>query len=335
MAEHEHLSRLKEALKAQGHRLLETEWLGWNAGYRFRCTKGHLNSRSGTQIIRVAVGCPTCRALEALQRLRALAKLNGGTCLTGEYLGRETRHEFRCAQGHIFEAAARKIVEGSWCRKCAQVKHGERMRDRHGLTRLNGIARQHGGECLSVEYKTVNRSYRFRCARGHEWVTSGAEVVRGAWCRLCADMQKSEAYRREDGLSELHRIAKSRGGQCFAESYDGGKAYYRFRCEKGHEWETIGARIFRGTWCFTCGHEGRRLGMDVMRELAAEHGGQCVSQTYVNSETKLQWECARGHRWHARPSNIRAGHWCIQCHILSLITRPKTRRRRRYEAVGV
>jgi hypothetical protein len=39
-----------------------------------------------------------CRALEALQQLRALAKLNGDTCLTGKYPGRETRHEFRCAQ---------------------------------------------------------------------------------------------------------------------------------------------------------------------------------------------------------------------------------------------
>jgi hypothetical protein len=87
MAEHAHLSRLKAALEAQGHRLLETEWLGWNAGYRFRCTKGHLNSRSGTQIIRVAVGCSTCRALEALQWLRALAKLNGGTCLTRRISG--------------------------------------------------------------------------------------------------------------------------------------------------------------------------------------------------------------------------------------------------------
>jgi hypothetical protein len=39
-----------------------------------------------------------CRALEALQQLRAFTKFNGGTCLTGKYLGRETRHEFRCAQ---------------------------------------------------------------------------------------------------------------------------------------------------------------------------------------------------------------------------------------------
>jgi hypothetical protein len=41
---------------------------------------------------------PMCRALEALQQLRAFTKFNGGTCLTGKYLGRETRHEFRCAQ---------------------------------------------------------------------------------------------------------------------------------------------------------------------------------------------------------------------------------------------
>ncbi|AEG71869.1 conserved hypothethical protein (plasmid) [Ralstonia solanacearum Po82] len=69
--------------------------------------------------------------------------------------------------------------------------------------------------------------------------------------------------------------------------------------------------------------------------MAAERGGRCLSDTYVNVLTTLEWECARGHRWHSTPRNIRAGHWCAQCANLSKITRHETRRKRRHEAVEV
>ncbi len=35
-----------------------------------------------------------------------------------------------------------------------------------------------------------------------------------------------------------------------------------------------------------------------------------MSTQYVNTKTSLQWECAAGHRWFARPVRIKAGDWC-------------------------
>lgn len=121
---------------------------------------------------------------------------------------------------------------------------------------------------------------------------------------------------------------------CQVDSYAGAKALYMFRCEQGYEWQTNGARIFRGTWCPICAYEGRRLKIELMRDLATQRGGRCVSERYVNNASKLEWGCARGNRWPATPSTIRAGHWCAQCHFLSLVTLPQTRCKRRYEAAN-
>lgn len=329
------LERVRERLAENGHELLDAEWRGWNAPYRFRCAHGHEARRSGSHASRFLIDCPTCRDAKKLDRLQQIARQAGGECLSDRYAGRLATYRFRCGLGHEFEARASKILEGSWCKQCARLRHTKAVRDPNGLSRLQQLARQRGGECLSHTYTRLADKYHFRCTSGHEWSTSGQEVARGAWCGLCAYEARSEAYLRKDGLAALHQIAQSHSGQCLADHYGGANARYRFRCENGHEWETKGARVLRGGWCATCANERRRLGIEVMREMAAQRGGQCLSDTYVNNASKLEWECAHGHRWQAAPGTIRAGHWCAQCHFQSLIKLPRTRRRRRYEAVAV
>ncbi len=279
---------------------------------------------------------------------------------------------------------------------CARALHSKKMTDPAGLKGLRTIAKERGGRCLSTQFTRLVDRYLFRCAQGHEWTTSGHEVKRGAWCRICADQRKVLAYRSKDGLERLRECARSRGGSCLASQYEGSKAYYAFRCREGHKWETLGARIFRGTWCPQCQHAALRFGIDAMRKLAgekggaclsqeyrnaatrlqwecalghrwqataasivaghwcaachresltlgidlmrgiaAEHDGKCVSETYINSSTRLEWECARGHRWLATPNTIRNGHWCARCYFIRITTRPETQRKRRHEPVAV
>ncbi|OXI72963.1 hypothetical protein DF153_25010 [Burkholderia cenocepacia] len=40
---------------------------------------------------------------------------------------------------------------------------------------------------------------------------------------------------------------------------------------------------------------------------------QCLSRTYKNAATKLEWACAHGHHWSAVPGAIVAGRWCRVC----------------------
>ncbi len=57
----------------------------------------------------------------------------------------------------------------------------------------------------------------------------------------------------------------------------------------------------------------RRLTLDDMQNSAAEHGGRCLSSSYHNVGTKLEWECDQGHRWFASANQIRRGSWCPVC----------------------
>ncbi len=50
-----------------------------------------------------------------------------------------------------------------------------------------------------------------------------------------------------------------------------------------------------------------------MQKLAEKRGGKCLSNFYVNNNTKLHWECAKGHTWSAVPGSIQQGQWCPRC----------------------
>lgn len=60
-----------------------------------------------------------------------------------------------------------------------------------------------------------------------------------------------------------------------------------------------------------------------VQEVAKSYGGECLSQFYINNDTKLEFKCKEKHIWMTTPHNIFDGCWCHQCGIKNAI---KTRK---------
>jgi len=57
-----------------------------------------------------------------------------------------------------------------------------------------------------------------------------------------------------------------------------------------------------------------KLTLDEFKEIARDRGGKCLSNEYINVDTKLQWECKEGHMWWAKASHIKyRNQWCPAC----------------------
>jgi len=325
------LSRLRHAAEAEGITCLASAWDNWQASYPFECRHGHRFMRSASFVVQHRISCPECRNAERLANLKHVAKARGGECLETAWQGGGVRHRFQCARGHIWQAMPSKVTnEGSWCRRCAQQDHGQKRMRKDGLASLQNVAGQRGGALLDTVYTGMHLRYRFSCAEGHHWQAEGAEIIRGSWCRKCAIADKRIQYRLPDGLARLRAAALAKQGVCLSSEYIMARSRYQFRCQKGHEWETAGHRIFRGNWCPACAHDGLRRSIEEMRELAQKRGGSCLSEHYTNSVTKLQWECHRGHQWYAIPGAVTKGHWCASCAHLNRISNPHSKARRKY-----
>jgi hypothetical protein len=57
----------------------------------------------------------------------------------------------------------------------------------------------------------------------------------------------------------------------------------------------------------------KKLTIKDMKTLAKERGGKCLSNEYINSQTRLLWQCKKGHEWQAAPADVRRGYWCGKC----------------------
>jgi hypothetical protein len=178
------------------------------------------------------------------------------------------------------------------------------------LEQAQALAKLRGGECFSSSVPAMTIKVKWKCKCGYVWDARLADIKIGQWCPKCAGNVAST-------LEEYRAIAISRGGQCLSVNYVNADTKLRWRCSQGHEWDARAISVKRGDWCKRCwasqNADKTRLSIPIMQETARRRGGVCLSDCYVNANTKLEWKCALGHVWSAKPGKIRFGSWCPQC----------------------
>jgi len=167
------------------------------------------------------------------------------------------------------------------------------------------LANSKGGYCLSTEYINSKTKLKWECAEGHRWHAKLNSIQQGRWCMKCSGSEKKS-------IQEMQEIAIARGGYCLSTEYINNKTKLSWECNEGHRWHATPNSIQRGSWCMKCSGKEKKS-IQEMRDLAKSRGGDCLSEVYVNMNTKLLWECAKGHIWHAVPNSILQGHWCAVC----------------------
>jgi len=165
---------------------------------------------------------------------------------------------------------------------------------------IQKIAKARGGECLSDEYVNATHPMKFRCSKGHEWVTTFQTVYyNGTWCPECADMPWKPCGAKGKGLykytfKEVKERVKERGGKVISRKADynmGVNSRLWIRCENGHKWLAYIEDIIRGkTWCKRCGGQGgrdkkenrkcRKKSLDLNDALR-------IAKSYVNDKGRL------------------------------------------------
>lgn len=243
---------------------------------------------------------------QILNELRIIAKEKGGSCLADTYINNSSKILWECKQGHQWKASSGSVKSGSWCPYCAGTL-------RSTIEEMRRIAKERGGQCLSIAYKNTHTKLLWECAKGHQWKAVPFSVKRGSWCPICATEIKADALRFD--LGKLRQIAEKRGGKCLSDTYINTNSKLLWECANGHQWEARPSNIKRGKWCPYCSGIAR-LTIEEMRDIAETRGGKCLSKIYKNNKTKLLWECAEGHQWKATPDKIKRGSWCPECWAL-------------------
>ena len=293
------------AIKKEG-RCLSDKYLGIEDKLTFECSKGHKWNATANSIKLKGSWCGTCAGTGRLniEDMHQVANERGGSCLSKKYVNSRTKLNWQCSEGHKWSAMPGSVRHGAWCKECSGTNP-------YSLKDIKKMAEERGGLCKSESYSGAHTNLLWKCSEGHTWKATPNSIRRGSWCKTCS--REIMAQKQRLSIDDMQKIAKERGGKCLSILYKNNQTKLEWECDKGHKWRAIPANIRNhGKWCPECSGNAR-LTIEDMHLIAKERGGKCLSQKYINSITKLDWKCAKGHEWSAVPSSIKSGTWCRKC----------------------
>jgi len=187
----------------------------------------------------------------------------------------------------------------SWCPICAGNV-------RKSIKDMQLFAKKMGGKCLSKKYTNTSTKLTWECENGHKWESKPSHIIAGHWCPYCAGLHKT--------AQDMKKLAEKREGRCLSNEYIDDKTKLLWECKYGHKWEATPTNIKdKGAWCPYCAGNGKKT-IEELNKTAAEHDAKCLSDKYINTHTKYQWKCFKGHVWEASlNTNLKRSDFCPIC----------------------
>jgi hypothetical protein len=281
---------------------------------KFKCKQGHKFDITPSKI-KQGRWCPICGRKKQADKLRGnidemheIAKSRGGKCLSSEYKTNIDKLKWKCKEGHIWDATPNKIKQGRWCPYCS-TGFSERV-------------------CRKYFEIIFNKKFP---KKKYSWLinTSGNKMELDGYCdelNLAFEYQgrqhyESIAFRRYSKLfDKLKKDDDLKQKQCKANNVTlitipysvelkNMQKYIVEECKKKSIElpEKINFVDFRKLDVYN------KESLKILKKIAEDKGGKCLSNKYISTYTKLKWECNKGHIWEATPGNVIQGRWCPTC----------------------
>lgn len=172
------------------------------------------------------------------EEVKKIIENKKGKLLSNIYPGAIRKIEIECKNGHKWSTRFSHIKSGHWCSKCM----GNSIST---IEEMNSIAEKREGLCLSTNYINAHTKLKWQCKHGHIWLAKPHDIKSdNTWCPYCAGKHKT--------IERCHEYAKSRGGLCLSEKYEGVKTNLLWQCSEGHNWMATPRIVDVGTWCKKC-----------------------------------------------------------------------------------
>ncbi len=309
----EKFNQVKAIAKSHAGTCVSKEYTSLRTALTWRCANGHEWQSSPEKILN-GRWCKTCRdrnkvtrqLKEQLEAMQQKATIHGGKCLSNTYRHVQFPLQWQCRNGHTWNASAQSVKQGRWCKQCDKVEHLNE--------KLSAVISANKGGCLTPAQNIQKETdtIHMTCQYGHEWNTTVINILQGTWCVTCGYLSSTESNRIYT-YERFCMLVKGKGGRVNSKKseFKNAQSKVTLQCGKKHEWTVIAKRILDGRWCPHCSKSKKKT-LEDMQEIAASHGGECLSTEYINGNHELEWRCEEGHTWKAKYRSAKTA-WCRIC----------------------
>lgn len=186
---------------------------------------------------------------------------------------------WQCSEGHKWLGRYSSIVQGHGCPHCAGLAV-KVVADYYAL------AAKRGYTWLGPEVANGSTNTWWRCSKGHEFESSYANVAANKCGQCSANRRRTPA--------DFEALAARKGFTWLGPEVSNSSTKTRWRCSKGHEWETTytSARL---NGCPHCSGKAQKTDADYL-EVARANGFEWLGPLVATSR-KTRWRCRFGHEW--------------------------------------
>ncbi len=218
--------------------------------------------------------------------------------LLSPYINSTSKVDIECEEKHIFHSRPVQINRNQWCPFCAgnspiagKLRFEQNVADKKGT--------------LLSPYVNNDQKVWILCDKQHTFCSAPYSVNFGRWCRKCANQCPEQAY-------ELFVAVVSDNGGVIIGEYKNTHTKIDVKCHLGHIFNAEPNQIKRGSWCPFCAKNSPIQAQDNFRQIVKSRNGTMIG-TYINSQTKIDIMCEKGHNFSVSPSNASNGRWCRKC----------------------
>jgi hypothetical protein len=215
---------------------------------------------------------------------------------------------WRCGRGHEFQGCYNNVDQGMECKYCVREENGRKQR--HRADDYHALAAKRDFFWLGPAVTSALDHTVWECPNEHRWSARYNSIQQGSGCARCGHETRAARVRRQP--AEYHILALKRGFKWLGPVVASGKASTEWECGSGHRWPSTYNRIDQGSGCSRCAGLAPLTSED-FHALAAMRSFVWFGNESVNSRTRTQWRCSRGHEWRTTYSSIIGGSGCPDC----------------------
>lgn len=304
---------MKAAAKTKNGECLSLEYINMRTKLEWQCKENHI-WKTNPQAILSGQWCPICyekkrgaSQRKTIEDMQKLAESKGGKCLSKKHINVKTKLEWQCFYGHKWFTAPNNIItKNSWCPKCYGNRNINEERCRFIFEFFTGKKFELLRKMFNSKFELDGYCQELKLA--FEYHGEQHYKVISYFC-----MTEQDLMQRKKDDTKKKRICKKNKINLivipYKKMYKNNEISFIYNKIKSLNIKTIHSIdefSYLGFWT-------NNSKLEKAKQIAIKRGGKFLTEAYLGSKQKMEWECKNKHRWLANYNNIINGSWCYKC----------------------
>ncbi len=326
------LKEIQKLAENRGGKLLSKEYINSKIKLLWECKEKH-QWLSLIGNIKGGHWCPYCagQGRPTIEEIQDLAQRRGGQLLSTEYKNAGSHLLWKCSQSHEWKACYDSIKHGTWCPTCNKSFSEEVCRlyfetifnekfptcNPEWLKNEDGHPLELDGFCeklnIAFEHNGLQH-YEKIFLNTKDSVFERIKYNDSQKLKLCQQNNvKLIVIPALNIKTRIENLLDFIIKQCQDNNIKVPEIKHKINIDDVYNFKQPRKRAGIKSPKNPKIYDDRRLSISDMQNMAELRGGVCLSDKYINNDTKLRWKCAEGHIWEARPRLIKSKSWCPYC----------------------